>query len=162
MQILQPRQIAQKITRLSIQMLERNHDAREMILVGINERGLAFATLIMRELLQRSDLHITLTRVWVNSAAKSARMEMPIASLENKNIIVIDDVANRGSTIFYALRPLMDIAARKIELAVLVDRKHKAFPIQPDYVGLSLATTLQDNIRVELGENPEHWAAFLE
>ncbi|MBC7885543.1 MAG: phosphoribosyltransferase, partial [Saprospiraceae bacterium] len=70
--------------------------------------------------------------------------------LKNKAVIVIDDVANTGRTIFYAFKVYMDILVKKIEVAVLVDRKHKLFPIKVDYVGLSLATTLQENIKADL------------
>ncbi|HRD06713.1 MAG TPA: phosphoribosyltransferase family protein, partial [Saprospiraceae bacterium] len=62
----------------------------------------------------------------------------------------VDDVANTGRTIFYACKPLMDLLPSKIEVAVLVDRKHKQFPINVDYVGLSLATTLKENISVKI------------
>jgi pyrimidine operon attenuation protein/uracil phosphoribosyltransferase len=65
-------------------------------------------------------------------------------------VIVIDDVADTGRTAYYALRPLLDVLCKKVEIAVLVDRKHKSFPAQPDYVGMSLATTLQQTIDVRL------------
>jgi len=62
----------------------------------------------------------------------------------------VDDVSNTGRTLFYAVKPLLGVLPRRVEVAVLVDRKHKLFPIQPDYVGLSLYTTLKDNIEVTL------------
>ncbi|MBL7781855.1 MAG: phosphoribosyltransferase, partial [Saprospiraceae bacterium] len=70
----------------------------------------------------------------------------------NKSIILVDDVANTGRTIFYAVQPLLAVVPRKVEVAVLVDRKHKSFPIKADYVGLSLATTLLENIDVRIRE----------
>ena len=77
-------------------------------------------------------------------------IELPLESLNGKNIIVIDDVANTGRTLFYAVKPLMTILPNKIETAVLVDRKHKSFPIEVNYYGISLATTFQENIKVKL------------
>jgi pyrimidine operon attenuation protein/uracil phosphoribosyltransferase len=59
-------------------------------------------------------------------------------------------VANTGRTLFYAFKVFMDILIKKVEVAVLVDRKHKLFPIKVDYVGLSLATTMQENIKAHL------------
>ena len=62
----------------------------------------------------------------------------------------LDDVANTGRTIFYAVQPLLRVIPKKVEVAVMVDRKHKSFPIKADYVGLSLATTLLDDIDVQI------------
>jgi pyrimidine operon attenuation protein/uracil phosphoribosyltransferase len=70
--------------------------------------------------------------------------------IEDKAIIVVDDVANTGRTIFYAFKVYMDVIPKKLEVAVLVDRKHKLFPIKVDYVGLSLATTVQEHIKADL------------
>ena len=84
---------------------------------------------------------------------------MPIEQIENKVVIIVDDVANTGRTIYYALKPLLDVLPKKVEVAVLVDRKHKSFPIQADYVGLSLATTLKESIEVKIREVDE-WAVF--
>jgi pyrimidine operon attenuation protein / uracil phosphoribosyltransferase len=80
--------------------------------------------------------------------------------VKDKVVILIDDVANTGRTIFYAIRPLLDVLPKKVEVAVLVDRKHKSFPIQPDYVGLSLATTLKENIDVQIRETAD-WSVYL-
>ncbi|MFZ1579958.1 MAG: phosphoribosyltransferase family protein, partial [Saprospiraceae bacterium] len=65
---------------------------------------------------------------------------------------IVDDVANTGRTIFYAFKVFMDVLPKKIEIAVLVDRKHKRFPTKVDYVGLSLATTVQEHIKADLSQ----------
>ncbi|MBK8841612.1 MAG: hypothetical protein IPO33_01590 [Saprospiraceae bacterium] len=75
-----------------------------------------------------------------------------LSHLENKNIILVDDVANTGRTLFYAFAPLMNIIPKKLEVAVMVDREHKLFPVKVNYVGLSLATTLMENIQVDLSD----------
>lgn len=63
---------------------------------------------------------------------------------------MVDDVANTGKTMYYALKPVMEFSPRKVQVAVLVDRQHKLFPVSSDFVGLSLNTTMQEHIRVEL------------
>jgi pyrimidine operon attenuation protein/uracil phosphoribosyltransferase len=63
--------------------------------------------------------------------------------------LLVDDVANSGKTLLYAMKPLLEFSLKKILVAVLVDRKHKSFPISPDIVGHSIATTLQEQIIVE-------------
>ena len=75
---------------------------------------------------------------------------MPAEALRNKPVIIVDDVANTGRTIFYAVQPLLKAVPKKVEVAVLIDRKHKSFPMKADYVGLSLATTLLNNIEVNI------------
>ena len=74
----------------------------------------------------------------------------PLNVSKNSHVIVTDDVANTGRTLFFACQPFLSHLPSTIEAAVLVDRKHKAYPIQVDFVGLSLATTLKEHIDVIL------------
>jgi pyrimidine operon attenuation protein/uracil phosphoribosyltransferase len=67
-----------------------------------------------------------------------------------KVIILIDDVSNSGKTLLYALKPFIISHPKKIQTLVLVERTHTSFPVRPDYVGLSIATTLQEHIFVEV------------
>jgi pyrimidine operon attenuation protein/uracil phosphoribosyltransferase len=163
MKILNEKQIRQKIRRLTIEILERNFNEPEIILAGINNNGLEMANLLLQELVGRTEANITLTRLHLNPASPTQHpivLEMPIEQVEDKVVIIVDDVANTGRTIYYALKPLLDVLPKKVEVAVLVDRKHKSFPIQADYVGLSLATTLKESIEVKIREVDE-WAVFL-
>ncbi len=155
MQILDDRQIRQKIKRLAIEILERNFGEKEIILAGLNNNGLGFAQLLLTELspLLPEGMAITLTRIRLNPANPTEYdpyIEMPEEDLRRKNIIIVDDVANTGRTVFYAVQPLLKVLPQRVEVAVLVDRKHKSFPIKADYVGLSLYTTLKDNIQVRI------------
>ena len=145
MKLLDERQIKQKIKRLAIEILEQNFGEKEIILAGINNNGTSFARLLHRQLTRLSETQIKLTRILISPAdplSSEVTIEMPIEELKGKSIIIVDDVANTGRTIFYALKPLMNVLPKKVEVAVLVDRKHKAFPIKVDYMGLSLATTI--------------------
>ena len=163
MQILTEKEIKQKIKRLAIEILENNFGEKEIILAGINNNGTNFAKMLGRTLKRMTDTTITYTRIRLNPAAPirdDINIEMPEKDLKNKVIIIIDDVANTGRTIFYAFKPLMSILVKKIEVAVLVDRKHKSFPVKVDYLGLSLATTVGENIDVHL-KGVEEKAVFL-
>jgi pyrimidine operon attenuation protein / uracil phosphoribosyltransferase len=73
----------------------------------------------------------------------------PETDVTNKTVILVDDVANTGKTMLYALKPFLASRPARIQTLVLVERSHKLFPIQTDYAGLSLATTLQEHISVE-------------
>ena len=155
MQILTDKQIRQKIRRIAIEILERNFGEPEIILAGLNNNGTGFANLLMDELAPRVPPHIkvSLTRIRLNPANPveyEPVIEMSAESLRGKTVILVDDVANTGRTFFYAVQPLLRVIPKKVEVAVLVDRKHKSFPIKADYVGLSLATTLLNDIDVQI------------
>ena len=78
-----------------------------------------------------------------------------------KVVILVDDVANSGKTLLYALKPFLDYHPKKIQVLVLVERSHKSFPVRPDYIGLSIATTLQEHIFVEV-DGDKVLGAYLE
>ncbi len=165
MKILDDRRIRQKIKRLAIEILEHHFGEPELILAGLNNNGVGFAQLLLAELLPiaPSDMTVTLTRIRLNPANPleyDPYIEMPAESLREKSIIIVDDVANTGRTIFYAVQPLLGVLPRQVEVAVLVDRKHKSFPIKADYVGLSLYTTLKDDIEVQI-RGVEEMAVYL-
>jgi pyrimidine operon attenuation protein/uracil phosphoribosyltransferase len=155
MQILDDRQIRQKIKRLAIEILERHFGEPEIILAGLNNNGVAFAQLLLNELtpIAPPGMTLTPTRIRLNPANPleyPPSIDLPAENLRGKPIILVDDVANTGRTIFYAVQPLLSVLPQKVEVAVLVDRKHKSFPIKADYVGLSLYTTMRDDIDVQL------------
>lgn len=154
--ILNEQQIEQKIKRLAIQILEHNHDETEVYLIGINNNGLGFAQMLFDAIhnieVEKPTFHLTQVILSpANPLGKGVDIQLPLQQLEGKAIIFVDDVANTGRTLFYAMKPvLVDILPKKVEVAVLVDRKHKNFPIFINYVGLTLATTLSENIDVQI------------
>jgi pyrimidine operon attenuation protein / uracil phosphoribosyltransferase len=163
MKILDQAQIKQKIKRLAIEILENNFEEKAIVLAGINNNGTGFAKLLEKELKKITEIKIQIATIRVNPAAPlSSEIEIntPVESLKGKTVIVVDDVANTGRTIFYACKPILDIIPKKLEVAVLVDRKHKTFPIYPKYVGVSLATTLKEDIDLKI-LNTEEWGVFL-
>lgn len=158
MKILNESQITQKIKRLAYEILEHNYEEKSIVLVGINRNGLHFGQLIQQALESITDIPIVLTQVTLNPAApleSEITIEQDLKTLTRKSLIIVDDVANTGRTIFFATKPLLEILPKKIEVAVLVDRKHKSFPIKVDYVGLSLATTLREDIDVQIRDVKE-------
>lgn len=153
MKILDHKKIERKIQRLSYQIIESNFDAKSLYLLGINNNGYRFAELLRDAIKEITEIEIKLHRLNINPAAPVSNergVDIDLDMLKGKRILIVDDVANTGRTMFYAFKPFMDVLSEKIEVAVLVDRKHKAFPIKVDYVGTSLATTIKENIRVKL------------
>ncbi|MFT4664996.1 MAG: pyrimidine operon attenuation protein/uracil phosphoribosyltransferase [Polaribacter sp.] len=164
MKLLNEIQIGRKIERLAIEILENNYNEKEIILAGVNNNGYSFAELI-QEKLEKHDAKkkVSLTRINLSPAKpleEEITIDKPAKELKNKVVIVVDDVANTGRTIFYAFKPLMNVLAKKIEVAVMVDRTHKSFPIKVDYMGMSLATTVEENIEVRI-RGKRAWAVFL-
>ena len=154
MKILNQNQISQKVKRLSYEIMENNFNESEIFLVGINNNGSGFAKMLLKELKKVSKTTFHLCHISINPADPTkypVELDIDIDQLNDKVVIIVDDVANTGRTLFYALKPLLQCLPKKVEMVVLVDRKHKSFPITPDYVGLSLATTLQENIDVKIG-----------
>ncbi|HUR30382.1 MAG TPA: phosphoribosyltransferase family protein [Saprospiraceae bacterium] len=163
MKILDKPQIQQKIKRLAIEILENNFEEKNLVLVGINNNGTGFAKLLETELKKITKIKIERFQVQLNPAnplSTPIEMNTSVDTFKGKSLIVIDDVANTGRTIFYACKPLLDIIPKKLEVAVLVDRKHKTFPIYPKYVGVSLATTLKEDLELQILET-EEWGLFM-
>jgi len=139
-----------KLRRMAYEILENNFGEKEFILVGIRESGLVIARNIQQLLHEIGDVKTELVGVTLDKKMPnevSLSKELP---LNDKIVIVIDDVANSGKTLLYALKPFLAFHPKKIQALVLVERRHNAFPVKPDYVGLSIATTLQEHIFVEV------------
>lgn len=164
MVILNNKQINQKIRRIATQILEENYGESELILIGLNHKGFSFGKKLLDEVEKiNSNIKVQLLRISLNPASPNTEnidLSDHDYALDNKVVILVDDVANTGRTIFYAFTPILRSLPKKIEVAVLVDRKHKMFPIQVNYFGMSLATTLKENIEVTLEEDQSF--AYLE
>ncbi len=153
MEILSDKAIETTIKRLAYEILERHFDESEFYLAGINNNGYAFALLLQAEIHALSEKKAHLMHLSINPAEPlkdTVKTDFDTDKLHDKSLLIIDDVANTGRTLFYASQPFLSTLPKRIETCVLVDRKHKSFPVNIDYYGISLATTLQDNIHVKI------------
>lgn len=158
--ILDKETIMRKLRRMAYEIYEQNAEEKKLIFAGILDRGMTVA-LHLAEMLQKiSPLQVSLLQIELDrNNPLNARLTEDI-DLNGKAIIVIDDVANSGRTLFYGIKPMLTFLPKKIQTAVLIDRMHKSFPISVDYMGYSLSTTLQENILVEI-EDKEIRGAYL-
>lgn len=148
-QILTEAQIDQKLKRMAYEIWEKNSEEKEIFLIGIEETGAAVATKIAEILKEISPLKIKYSSLIIDKKSPLQQdIKLTGDSLNNKTVVLIDDVANSGKTLLYALKPLMEYEPAKIQVAVLVDRKHKNFPVTPDIIGHSVSTTIQEHIIV--------------
>lgn len=142
-----------KLRRMALEIIENNLDEKKVILAGIKESGSVVANCIQQILSEISSLQ---TEVIAISMDKKDPKEITLSKkidFNDKVIIIVDDVANSGRTLLFALKPFLDFKPKKIQALVLVGRSHNSFPVYPDYVGLSIASTLQEHIYVEVSED---------
>ena len=141
--------IGRKLKRMALEVAERNSDEKEIVIAGIAGNGTVVAKNLVRELVKIASFHITEVSIQLNKKDPQQVMFNPSIDINNKVFIIVDDVANTGKTMLYAFKPLLNAYPKKVQTLVLVERSHKLYPVQTDYAGLSIATTLQDHITVE-------------
>lgn len=151
--ILSKEVAGKKLRRMAYEILENNIDEKEIILAGIRESGRVIAGNIQLMLTEITTFKTQLIDLSLDKKNPGVVIIEPKVDLDNKVIIVIDDVSNSGKTLLYALKPFLDFHPKKIQTLVLVERSHTSFPVRPDYVGLSIASTVQEHIYVEVEGN---------
>ena len=138
---------------MALEIIEKNYSAKTIYICGINVRGKKTAQLLIDQLNKIDhSKHIKSMRIYLdldNLLESKIEMEEATSKLRNQVVVVVDDVGNTGKTLQYAVRPLLAFHPKKVQVAVLVDRMHKAFPVCADFVGVSLSTTIKEHIEVE-------------
>jgi pyrimidine operon attenuation protein / uracil phosphoribosyltransferase len=163
-QVMDADRMSRALTRIAHEILERNRGLEELALVGIRTRGVPLARRIARALKEINGdevptgaLDITLyrddlMRHAVGPQPLIRRTEIPF-SIDDRKIMLVDDVLYTGRTIRAALDALIDFGRpRVIQLIALVDRGHRELPIKADYVGKNLPTSLKQSVQVRLEE----------
>jgi pyrimidine operon attenuation protein/uracil phosphoribosyltransferase len=144
---------ARKLHRMAYEILENNLDEQELILAGIRDSGSVIARNIQQLLQQIGNLKTDIIDISLDKKNPGEITLSKKMDFTNKVIVVIDDVANSGKTMLYAMKPFLAFHPKKIQTLALVERTHKKYPVKTDYVGLSLATTLQEHIYVDVENN---------
>ncbi len=145
--------IDQKLKRLAWQVYEQNSTEKEIIVVGISERGLILAKKMAALIKEISKVKTNIAHLELdkdNPYNKKVTLNLEEKEYTGKVVILVDDVLNSGKTLMYAAKHFLTTPLTKLAIMVLVDRNHNRYPIKADYVGLSLATTLQEYINVKL------------
>jgi pyrimidine operon attenuation protein/uracil phosphoribosyltransferase len=144
---------AMKLRRMAYEILENNQGENHLILAGIKGSGWVVASQLQAILTEISSVSTELITIEFDKKRPASIDLSNKMEFNDKIIIIIDDVTNSGKCLLYALKPFLEFYPKKIQTLVLVERSHKTYPIHPDYVGLSLATTLQEHIYVEVKDN---------
>ena len=149
--ILDEGTVARKLQRIAYEIVEKNLDEPELILAGVKDNGSTIARVIQQILATISPaIKTTLIEISLDKKTPKDITLSETMDFTNKVIVVVDDVANSGKTMLYAIKPFLAYLPKKIQTLALVERTHKTYPVNTDYVGLSVATTLQEHIFVEV------------
>jgi pyrimidine operon attenuation protein/uracil phosphoribosyltransferase len=156
--ILNEQQLSVTIQRLSHQVLENHLDLENTVLIGIQPRGIYVSNRIVAQLrklvspekIKYGKLDITFYRDDVRQGLHTLNQTDIPFSIENKNVVIIDDVLYTGRTIRAALDALQDFGRpAKVELCILIDRRFsRQLPIQADYIGKSIDSIISQKVKV--------------
>ncbi len=155
-------EIRRSLLRLSHQILEKNREIEDLVVVGIHRRGVTLAERISKMIeeikgkkLPTGTLDITLyrddlTRIAYQPVVRNTNILFPI---DDKKVVLVDDVLYTGRTVRAAIDALIDFGRpEKIELVVLIDRGHRQLPIRADYVGKNIPTSPGEMVEVKVEE----------
>src|SRR6476659_4685072 len=142
--VMSPGDVSRALRRIAHEILERNQGADNLVVLGIPTRGVALDVTMHRDDLRRQP-----TRSPMHT-------DIPAEGIDDKVVVLVDDVLYSGRTVRAALDALSDLGRpRIVRLAVLVDRGHRELPIRADHVGKNLPTSSSEKVRVRLSE-PDH------
>ena len=150
--ILTSEQIEHKLERIAYQILEANGENNTIIIAGIVSNGYAVAERIAYYLKSNSKKNILCCEVKVDKKNPRNRIQTSLDAKDytDKSVVIVDDVLHTGTTLIYAVRHFLNVPLKKCKTAVLLDRNHKKFPIKADFKGISLSTSLNENVIVEV------------
>ncbi len=154
--------IRRALLRLSHQILEKNPEMEDLVMIGIHRRGVTLAERISKMIegikgrkLPTGTLDITLyrddlTRIAYQPIVRNTNILFPI---DDKKVVLVDDVLYTGRTVRAAIDALLDFGRpHEIELAVLIDRGHRQLPLRADYVGKNIPTASEEMVEVRVEE----------
>lgn len=153
--ILDKNQLQQKVNRLAWQIYEKNHMESKIVVVGIQKRGVELAKRISKVIISISEIKVIEATVQLdknNPFDADVVFNLTETDIENKVVILVDDVLNSGKTLMYSSSKFLTVPLVKLSTVVLVNRNHNRYPIKADYEGMSLSTTLQEHINVVFGK----------
>ena len=157
--ILSSKEVEQKLVRIAYEIYEKNVDAQEIVFAGILDTGYTLASILKNQFEKITPITASLVKVSLDKLAPTQSeisLDIDANTLNNKVVILVDDVLQSGRTLAYSLKPFLNVRIKKIEIAVLVNRDHPKFPLSATYTGYSLATTIKEHIDVRIeDENVE-------
>lgn len=162
-QVLNHEQIINKIRRIAYEILGSNPKEKEIILAGIEGNGYILTKRIALEILKiNHEIKIHLCEVFMDkkNPLKTVKTSLSSDVYALKSLVLIDDVLHTGTTLIYGIKHFLEVPLKRFKTAILVNRNHKKYPVKADFKGLSLSTSIQENVEVTL-ENKNDFSVFL-
>ena len=160
--VLDPPDVGRALTRIAHEIVERNHGAEDVVLLGIPTRGVTLARRLAARIesiegraVRSGSLDVTMYRddLRMRGVRPLEETDIPADGIEGCVVVLVDDVLFSGRTVRAALDAMSDLGRpRAVQLAVLVDRGHRELPIRADYVGKNIPTSLRETVHVLLDE----------
>ncbi|MAY23098.1 MAG: phosphoribosyltransferase [Flavobacteriaceae bacterium] len=153
--ILSHKEISHKIRRMAFQIYEANVEEKEVIIAGIMDNGYVLAKKLKTQVEKIAPLKVTLCEVSMDKQQPigSISCSKDLDKIEGKSLVLVDDVLNSGTTLIYGVAYFLNIPLKQFKTAVLVDRNHKKYPVKADFKGISLSTSLNENVVVSFEKN---------
>jgi len=160
--VLEAADVGRALTRIAHEIVERNHGADQVVLLGIPTRGVTLGQRVASRIesiegrpVRTGSLDVTMYRddLRMRGVRPLEETDIPADGIDGAVVVLVDDVLFSGRTIRAALDALSDLGRpRAVQLAVLVDRGHRELPIRADYVGKNIPTSLRETVHVLLEE----------
>jgi pyrimidine operon attenuation protein/uracil phosphoribosyltransferase len=148
--ILNKEQISHKLRRIAYQVYETNVEEKEVIIAGIVENGYRFAERLKPIIESISPIKVTLCKVMIDkkNPTNPINTSLDQDDYKNKSVLLMDDVLHSGTTLIYGVKHFLEVPLKQFKTAVLVDRNHKKYPVKADFKGISLSTSINENVQV--------------
>ncbi|RJQ31140.1 MAG: bifunctional pyr operon transcriptional regulator/uracil phosphoribosyltransferase PyrR [Actinobacteria bacterium] len=168
--LLNEEQLDRALTRISHEILERNSGAKNIVLIGLQSRGVFLAKRLASKIINIEKIEVPVGSLDIGlyrddistGGAKELKKTEIGFDITDKSVVLVDDVLFTGRTIRAAMDALIDYGRpSQVQLAVLVDRGHRELPIRPDYIGKNIPTSLAQKVEVKLKEENNEDSVYL-
>lgn len=149
--VLNHQEILHKIRRMAYQIYEANVNEQEIVIAGIANNGYYLAELLKLEIEQIAPLSVTLCRVEMDKTnpIDQVKCDCSMDQIKDQSLVLVDDVLHSGTALIYGVSFFLQVPLKKFKTAVLVDRNHKKYPVKADFKGISLSTSMNENVVVD-------------
>ena len=160
-QLMDEQTMQRALMRISYEIIEKNADLHNLVLAGICTRGVPLAELIQKNIARHTQVMIPLISLDIQyyrddlekiAEIPQVKHNEPETDIDDKSVILVDDVLFTGRTVRAAIDALFDMGRpSRVQLAILVDRGHRELPFRADYVGKNVPTSLNEVVQVNIG-----------
>ncbi|MCR3905982.1 MAG: bifunctional pyr operon transcriptional regulator/uracil phosphoribosyltransferase PyrR [Tenericutes bacterium] len=154
-EIMNSEQLSRTLKRMTHEIIERNHDLNDIVLVGIMKKGFPIAQILKENLKRFADVEIKTypidIQAYRDDIKSSAKPEDQQIVVQDKNVILVDDVLFTGRSVRAAMDAINDHGRPKqIQLAIVIDRGHRELPIRADYIGKNIPTSKNERVIIDM------------